>query len=925
MLAIRSFGAPARRQCVQVSSRAWKPAAVQARRQYATEKGKIAQFHGQKGSDGLYTVSLIEGDGIGPEISQSVKDIFEAAKAPIKWEPVDVTPQLRDGKTTIAQETIESINRNKVALKGPLATPIGKGHVSLNLTLRRTFNLFANVRPCRSIAGYKTPYDNVDTVLIRENTEGEYSGIEHVVVDGVVQSIKLITREASERVLRFAFQYAQDINKLKVRAVHKATIMKMSDGLFLSTAKRVSKDFPAVEFDSELLDNTCLKIVTDPTPYNDKVLVMPNLYGDILSDMCAGLIGGLGLTPSGNIGDECSIFEAVHGSAPDIAGKALANPTALLLSSIMMLRHMGLNDHAKRIETAIFDVLAEGKTLTGDLGGKAKTHEYAGAIISHFLSRPSGIKIVARMKRSLKRTAVRQAMTGRESYKYEPLPSSGEESDPVTSTDLDDILRSLEQHLRNFKKRSRRKVINMGVATVVILGLVYWAAVGFGLPINSSCDTINAGYYCQPEISHFWGQYSPYFAVPSEISASVPDQCEISFAQILSRHGARDPTSGKTAAYKALIDKIHNTASSYGADYTFIKNYEYSLGADQLSRFGQQELINSGIKFYNRYKPLASNITPFIRASGQARVVESAQNWTQGFHSARLADSSLEANSSYPYNIVIINEGTGSNNTLDHELCTNFEDGPESTIGHSAQAIWAAIFTPNITSRLNSNLPGVNLTMDDTINFMDLCPFNTVASPTGAISPFCKIFTAADWKAYDYYQTLGKYYGYSWGNPLGATQGVGFTNELIARLINTPVQDHTSTNHTLDDNATTFPIDKSVKLYADFSHDNDMTGIFSALGLYNSTNALSNITREDTSQTNGYSASWSVPFAARMYVEKMNCAGESEELVRVIVNDRVLPLKTCDGDELGRCGLSKFVESLSFASAGGDWGSCFAF
>jgi isocitrate dehydrogenase (NAD+) len=248
--------------------------------------------------------------------------------------------------------------------------------------LRRTFNLFANVRPCRSIAGYKTPYDGVDTVLIRENTEGEYSGIEHVVVDGVVQSIKLITKEASERVLRFAFQYAESINKKKVRVVHKATIMKMSDGLFLNTARDISKDFPEVEFDAELLDNSCLKIVTDPTPYNDKVLVMPNLYGDILSDMCAGLIGGLGLTPSGNIGDECSIFEAVHGSAPDIAGKGLANPTALLLSSIMMLQHMGLHDHAGRIQKAIFDTLAEGKTLTGDLGGKSKTHEYAAAIIS---------------------------------------------------------------------------------------------------------------------------------------------------------------------------------------------------------------------------------------------------------------------------------------------------------------------------------------------------------------------------------------------------------------------------------------------------------------------------------------------------------------------------------------------------------------
>ena len=342
-----------------------------------SEQDRVARFKGKKGSDGKFTVTLIEGDGIGPEISQAVKDIYSAAKVPIKWEPVDVTPHLKDGKTVIPDEAIKSVQQNYVALKGPLATPIGKGHVSLNLTLRRTFNLFANVRPCRSVAGYKTPYDNVDIVLIRENTEGEYSGIEHVVVDGVVQSIKLITRAASERVLRYAFQYATEINKLKVRAVHKATIMKMSDGLFLSTARKVSKDFPNIEFDAELLDNACLKITTDPTPYNDKVLVMPNLYGDILSDMCAGLIGGLGLTPSGNIGDECSIFEAVHGSAPDIAGKGLANPTALLLSSIMMLRHMGLEEFAKRIEKAIFDTLAEGKALTGDLGGKAKTHEYA--------------------------------------------------------------------------------------------------------------------------------------------------------------------------------------------------------------------------------------------------------------------------------------------------------------------------------------------------------------------------------------------------------------------------------------------------------------------------------------------------------------------------------------------------------------------
>ncbi|QPH16212.1 NAD-dependent isocitrate dehydrogenase [Epichloe festucae Fl1] len=378
MLAIRAIYRPVvSKQCMRVSPRAaWAVA-----RSYSTAGERVAKYDGTKDAKGNYLVSLIEGDGIGPEIAVSVKDIFAAAKTPIAWESCDVTPILKDGKTAIPDAAIESIKKNKVALKGPLATPVGKGHVSLNLTLRRTFNLFANLRPCRSVAGFKTPYDNVDTVLIRENTEGEYSGIEHVVVDGVVQSIKLITREASERVLRFAFQQAQAIGRTKVRVVHKATIMKMSDGLFLNVGREVAKDFPGIEFDDELLDNTCLKMVTDPLPYNDKVLVMPNLYGDILSDMCAGLIGGLGLTPSGNIGDECSIFEAVHGSAPDIAGKGLANPTALLLSSIMMLRHMGLNEHAGRIEKAIFDTMAEGKALTGDLGGKAKTHEFTAAII----------------------------------------------------------------------------------------------------------------------------------------------------------------------------------------------------------------------------------------------------------------------------------------------------------------------------------------------------------------------------------------------------------------------------------------------------------------------------------------------------------------------------------------------------------------
>ncbi|KAK9474527.1 uncharacterized protein V1510DRAFT_428350 [Dipodascopsis tothii] len=351
-------------------------------RTFATEK-QVAAFKGEKNANGKYVVTLIEGDGIGIEISEAVKNIYAAAKVPIEWEPVDVTPILKDGKTAIPDAAIESVKRNYVALKGPLATPIGKGHVSLNLTLRRTFNLFANLRPCRSVVGYKTPYDNVDTVLIRENTEGEYSGIEHVVVDGVVQSIKLITRPACERVIRYAFQHAQATGKNKVLVVHKATIMKMSDGLFLSTAREIAKEYPGIELSAELLDNTCLRIVTDPEPYKPVVMVMPNLYGDILSDMCSGLIGGLGLTPSGNMGDEVSIFEAVHGSAPDIAGKGLANPTALLLSSVMMLRHMKLHEYADKIETAVLDTIASGpENITKDLKGTAGTKHFTEQIIS---------------------------------------------------------------------------------------------------------------------------------------------------------------------------------------------------------------------------------------------------------------------------------------------------------------------------------------------------------------------------------------------------------------------------------------------------------------------------------------------------------------------------------------------------------------
>ncbi|KAH3900280.1 Isocitrate dehydrogenase [NAD] subunit 2, mitochondrial [Saccharomycodes ludwigii] len=332
---------------------------------------------------GKYTVSFIEGDGVGPEISNSVKQIFKAADVPIKWEFCDVSPIFVNGVTTIPKPAVESISKNLVALKGPLATPIGKGHRSLNLTLRKTFGLFANVRPAKSVEGYKTTYENVNLVLIRENTEGEYSGIEHIITPGVVQSIKLITRDASERVIRYAFEYARAIGRPKVVVVHKSTIQRLADGLFVEVAKELSKEYPDIELKAELLDKVVLDVVSNPSSFDDVVSVCPNLYGDILSDLNSGLsAGSLGLTPSANIGHKVSIFEAVHGSAPDIAGQNKANPTALLLSSCMMLHHMGLNQYADRIQSAVLKTIASGpESRTADLGGKASTSSFTQDVI----------------------------------------------------------------------------------------------------------------------------------------------------------------------------------------------------------------------------------------------------------------------------------------------------------------------------------------------------------------------------------------------------------------------------------------------------------------------------------------------------------------------------------------------------------------
>lgn len=354
--------------------------------------------------------------------------------------------------------------------------------------------------------------------------------------------------------------------------------------------------------------------------------------------------------------------------------------------------------------------------------------------------------------------------------------------------------------------------------------------------------------------------------------------------------------------------------------YTFLKDYKYNLGADQLTTFGQQELVNSGMQFYKRYEELTRHVVPFVRSSGENRVIESAKNWTQGFSYAKIEDN--QADDKLPHINVIIPEEPGFNNTLSIDICTEFENGTDSTIGNNAKEQWAKIFATPIQKRLNAHLQGAELTLDETIYMMDLCPFHVVASPAGDFSPFCALFTEEEWHQYNYYETLDKWYGHSYGNPLGPTQGVGYVNELIARLTNQRVADDTSTNRTLDSNPKTFPLGR--QLYADFSHDNDMTSIFSAVGLYNGTTQFPETKVVEAPNANGYSAAWTVPFAARAYFEKMTCDGHGEEMVRVIINDRVMPLTQCGGDALGRCNLDAFIDSLAFARSGGDWDQCFS-
>jgi isocitrate dehydrogenase (NAD+) len=328
----------------------------------------------------VHTVTLIPGDGIGPEVTNATIQILEATGVRFQWEPQEAGAEaaLRRG-TALPDETVASIIKNRVALKGPLETPVGGGYTSANVTLRKRLNLYANVRPAKNLPGITTPFKNVDIVVIRENSEDLYSGLELVIVPGVVQALKIITEVACTRIARYAFDYAVAHQRKKITAVHKANIMKLSDGLFLECCKKVSREYPDIAYEELIVDNTCMQLVTRPERFD--VMVMENLYGDIVSDLVSGIVGGLGVTGSANIGADAVVYEAVHGSAPDIAGKGVANPTALLMSGIMMLRHLGETVAADRIEKALLAVFAHGKHVTRDLGGTANTAEFVQAVI----------------------------------------------------------------------------------------------------------------------------------------------------------------------------------------------------------------------------------------------------------------------------------------------------------------------------------------------------------------------------------------------------------------------------------------------------------------------------------------------------------------------------------------------------------------
>ena len=333
----------------------------------------------------IHKITLIPGDGIGPEVTTAMMKVVEAAGIEVQWDTVNAGANAfeRYGKY-LPDELMESIRRNKVAIKGPISTPIGQGFASINVALRKALTLYASFRPIKNLPGLKSRFENVDIIVVRENTEDLYSGLEHVIVPGVVESLKIITAEASTRIARFAFEHARRHGRKKISAIHKANIMKLSDGLFLECVRNVAQIYPEITYEELIVDNTCMQMVLDPSQFD--VVLLENLYGDIVSDLGAGLVGGLGIVPGANFGEDCAVFEPVHGSAPTIAGQQRANPTAMLLSAVLMFQHLGEQEKASLIASAVERVYADGRTLTSDLGGSASTQQFTDAVIQHLVN-----------------------------------------------------------------------------------------------------------------------------------------------------------------------------------------------------------------------------------------------------------------------------------------------------------------------------------------------------------------------------------------------------------------------------------------------------------------------------------------------------------------------------------------------------------
>ncbi len=333
----------------------------------------------------MYNVTLIKGDGIGPEIAAATLEVIDATGVKINWEEVTAGEgAIEEYGTPLPEVVIESLKKNGIGLKGPLTTPVGSGFRSINVALRMELDLYANLRPSRTFPGIVSRFEDIDLVVVRENTEDLYSGVEHMVGTDAAESIKIITRRASERIIRFAFEYARDNNRKKVTAVHKANILKMSDGLFLEIARQIAEEYAEIEFEDRIVDNMAMQLVQKPELYD--VMVMPNLYGDILSDLCAGLVGGLGVVPGANIGEKAALFEPVHGSAPKYTGKNFANPSAMIMAAALMLEYMGEKEAASRVEKALADQIKEGKNLTADLGGSIGTKEMGYALAERIKS-----------------------------------------------------------------------------------------------------------------------------------------------------------------------------------------------------------------------------------------------------------------------------------------------------------------------------------------------------------------------------------------------------------------------------------------------------------------------------------------------------------------------------------------------------------